>query len=114
MDNKSPNEVTPHRPTLSVLKAILIGWLLVNVPALIIMLGILLIGVRIEPRIWWLFLLIGIVLGWTWWSFTVPRWRRWAISSGIPADRLQKFAVATGLTWSKGSIFEKTEMKLKD
>jgi hypothetical protein len=47
-----------------------------------------------------------------WWSFTIPRWRRWAIRRGASADKLQKFAVVVGLTWPKGSVFEKTEMKI--
>jgi hypothetical protein len=37
--------------TFSVWKAILVGWLFVNVPVIVIMLGVLLIGVMIEPRI---------------------------------------------------------------
>jgi hypothetical protein len=55
--------------SLPVWRALIAGWLLVNVPVLVIMLGILLVGVSIEPRIWWLFLAIGFFLGWTWWSF---------------------------------------------
>ena len=42
------------------------------------------------------------------------RWRRWALRQGIPADELQKAAEAALLVWPKGSIFEKTEFKVKD
>ena len=74
---------------LPIWRALIAGWLLVNVPVLVIMVGILLAGVSIEPRIWWLFLAIGFFLGWTWWSFTIARWRKWALNRGAPADRLQ-------------------------
>jgi hypothetical protein len=104
---------SPHRSSsLRVWKALLFGWLVVNIPALIIMLGILLPGAFIAPRLWWVFLSIGFVLGWTWWSYAIPRWRRWALNRGAPADRLQKWAVVVGLTWPKGWIFEKTETRL--
>jgi hypothetical protein len=99
---------------LPVWRALLAGWLLVNIPVLIIMLGILLVGATIEPRIWWLFLAIGFFLGWTWWSFTIARWRKWALNRGAPPDRLQKWAVAVGLTWPKGWVFEKTEVRNDD
>jgi hypothetical protein len=99
---------------LSVRKAILVGQLFVTIPVLIIMAGIVLLGAMIEPKIWWLFLAAGFFLGWTWWSYTIPRWRRWALGRGAPADRLQKWGVATGLTWPKGWIFEKTEAKVNE
>jgi hypothetical protein len=108
---------SPDRPSsgrLSILTALIVGWLLVNIPALIIMLGILFIGGLWEPKAWWIFLSIGFILGWTWWSHTIPRWRRWAHRHGVPPERLQKFAVLVGLTWRKGSRFEKTEAKLDD
>jgi len=38
----------------------------VNVPVILIMIGVLLMGVAIEPKVWWLFLSIGFFLGWTW------------------------------------------------
>jgi hypothetical protein len=92
-------------------KAILVGQLIVNVPAVCIMIGVLFLGVLIVP--WPLALLGGSLLAWIWWSFTVPRWREWAIRRGNDVERLQKFSVRTGLTWSKGSPFEKTEFRPK-
>jgi len=81
-------------------------------PALIIMLGIFSLGMVIQTRLWWLFLFIGFVAGWAWWSYTVPRWRRWAQSRGTPAEDLHWLAVRVGLTWSKGSLLEKTEFRI--
>ncbi len=57
--------------------------------------------------------LSGFILGWTWWCHSVPRWRRWTHQRGVNPDRLQKWAVITGLVWRKGSWFEKTERNLK-
>jgi hypothetical protein len=99
-----------HRP-LSVVRALIVGWLWVNIPVVVIILGVLLVGASIEMRLWWLFLIIGTFLGWTWWSFTIARWRKWAINHGAPPNRLQKWAVIVGLTWPKGWIFEKTEIR---
>ena len=92
----------------------MVGWLVVNLPVIVIMLGSLLIAFVIEPRIWWLFFSGGFILGWTWWSHSVPRWRRWAHNRGANPDRLQKWGVVTGLVWPKGSRFEKTEKSLDD
>lgn len=115
----------PEQP-LSVGKAILIGHLMVNLPVMVIILcaagiGALLAGLAglIEPalaRWFWAIVSIAVIAGsgcaWLWWSFAVPRWRKWALQNGAPADRLQKWAVATGLVWPKGWIFEKTESKV--
>jgi len=104
----------PPSRRLGIGKAIGAGWLLVNLPAVAIILASLVIGIDIEPNLWWLFLSIGFILGWTWWSHSVPRWRRWALRRGANPDRLQKWAVITGLVWRKGSRFEKTEAQLDD
>lgn len=93
-------------------RAVFIGHLVVNIPVLVIIIGFILGGRIIAPTLWLLFLPFGFILAWLWWSFTVPRWRRWALQRGAPADRLQKLAVATGLVWPKGSFFEKTEFKV--
>lgn len=107
-------EALSSKPVLGVWRAVLVGWLVVNTPAMIIMLGVFLVGTVIESRLWWLFLSIGFFVGWGWWSYTIPRWRRWALRRGAPAEKLQKLAVAVGLTWPKGWIFEKTEFRIDD
>ena len=95
----------------SIWKAILIGQLLVNVPAVAIMIAALFLGSLVA--LWPLSLIIGSLLAWVWWSYTVTRWRDWALDRGINPDRLQRFAFRTGLTWSKGSLFERTEFRRK-
>lgn len=114
MDDRLLPENHESRSPLSIWKAIAIGWLFVNIPALIIILSITITGFNIATRLWWLWLIISVVLGWTWWSYTIPRWRRWAHRNGTPLDKLHKVAVLTGLVWPKGSILEKTEAKINE
>jgi cation transport ATPase len=112
------NTMTSQPPTassaLTARKAVALGHLIVNIPVLVIILGFSLVGWVFFPTFWFIFLLVGFVLAWLWWSFAVPRWRRWALRHGAPAEELQTLAVTTGLVWSKGSVFEKTEFKIRD
>jgi hypothetical protein len=96
---------------MTIWKAILIGQLVINVPAVAIMIAVMFLGSIVAP--WPLALLAGSLLAWIWWSLIVPRWRDWVLGQGVDPNRLQKFAVRTGLTWPKGSIFERTEFRRK-
>src|SRR5438067_13896771 len=87
-------------PHMSIWKAILIGQLVVNIPAVGIMIAALFLGSIVAP--WELSVILGSILGWVWWSYTVSRWRDWAQAHGLDPQRLQKVAVRTGLTWPKG------------
>jgi len=59
-------------------------------------------------------LLLGFVSGWLWWSYSVPRWREWALKQpGVTSDELQKAAEAAMIVWPKGNFFEKTEFKIR-
>ena len=58
--------------------------------------------------------LLGLAAAWLWWSYSVPRWRRWALDRGADRDELQKLAVRAQLVWPKGSIFERTEFRTDD
>ncbi len=111
---------------MSVARAILAGQLLVNLPTLLLIFGTPLLGVlaarsyaRVLGLSWICIgagaaLLVGCAVGWVWWSYAIPRWRRWALKRGVPPGALQKWAVLTFLVWPKGWIFERTEFKLKD
>jgi hypothetical protein len=92
-------------------KAIVVGQLIVNLPAVCIIVATAFVGALMVP--WEIAALAGALLAWLWWSYSVVRWRNWAIRNGNDPDRLQKFAVRTGLTWPKGSLFEKTEFRPK-
>lgn len=100
---------------LSAAKAVVVGHLVVTGPVLAI---IAIVG--LGGYVWFGLpgLLIGGLLGfgvaWMWWSWTVPKWRRWALSRGASPDRVQRLAAATGLIWPRGWIFERTEFRPKD
>jgi hypothetical protein len=127
-NNSASQPVEESIKPIGVGTAILLGHLIVNVPALLFILvgvgiglGVMFLLATLPPPLPGLSYVLGIIsagmgilAGWLWWSFVVPRWRRWAHKNGTSADKLQKWAVLTGLVWSKGSIFEKTEFKLKD
>lgn len=130
MDNVSDSQMsTKPKKLLHVGIAILVGQLVVNLPVILIILGVFGIGIvlllvmdaRFPALSGWSFplgifgmIIIGPLTGWLWWSFSVPRWRKWALKKGVSEDKLQKWAVATGLVWPKGSIFEKTEFRVKE
>jgi hypothetical protein len=108
---KKENLQVQDSESFPVWKAVTVGWLLVNLPILVIIFCISLIGALLVPNGWWIFLFVAFLLGWLWWSFTVPRWRRWAVGRGANPSKLQRWAAITGLVWRKGSIFEKTEFR---
>ena len=97
---------------LTAARAVLVGHLVVNVPVVAIMClgGVVGLAFGNAP----VGALVGIVPGWIFWSLAVPRWRRWALARGAPADRTQQIAAATGLTWPKGFVLEKTEARIGD
>jgi hypothetical protein len=55
--------------------------------------------------------LAGCLLGWLWWSASVPRWREWAKSIGADEEQTQRLGQRTLLVWPKGWFFEKTEFR---
>ncbi len=92
---------------MKIWKAILIGQIFVNVPAVAIMLAALFVWTFLIP--WEFALFGGTLLAWIWWSYSVRWWRNWAVGRGSDPDRLQKFGVRTGLTWPRGWPLERTE-----
>jgi hypothetical protein len=54
---------------------------------------------------------LGFIAAWTWWSFNIPKWRLWAYERVSDVETLKGWAVAVGLTWPDGHIFEETEIK---
>ena len=53
----------------------------------------------------------GWCAAWAWWSWTIPKWRLWALRNVDDWKALKKAAVKAGLTWPDGHVFEKTEIK---
>jgi hypothetical protein len=97
---------------ISAAKAVIIGHLLVNVPVIALVVILSVVGMVMFGRAgFYGGAFIGAVVGWLWWSLTVPRWRRWALKRGAPPDKLQTLAQRTGLVWKKGSVLESTEIE---
>lgn len=113
MSNQQPlnNEA---KGKLKVWEAILIGHLVVSSMVLIFILGFSFIGFIFFKRFVIVFLLGGFTIAWLWWSLMTPKWRNWAHKQGVDPDKLQNWAVLTGLVWPKGWIFEKTEFRMND
>jgi hypothetical protein len=105
-----------------VLGAIREGSKRINFPSMFIMLGIWIGGLIISlfsPENFVLVMGIsfplGFISGWLWWSYSVPRWRKWAIQQpGVDADELQTAVEAAMQVWPQGHFFEKTEFKIKE
>lgn len=98
------------KSNMSPAAAVAIGTLVVNVPVIAILFGISLLGIQSGFSVP-LTLLVALLLGWFWWSLTVPRWRLWAYQRVSSTRALQKWALAAGLVWPRGSIPERTEIK---
>lgn len=106
----------PSQKPIGIIRAILTGWLIVNLPVALIMIGLNVLGLFFFFSFWYLILVTlasSFIIAWIWWAYTVPRWRNWAVQQGCDAEELHKAAVAAGLEWPKGCIFEKTEIKPK-
>jgi hypothetical protein len=90
------------------------GQLIVNLPVMLIMLGMMsgffYLGVKGICPIW--VVVIGFVLGfslaWLWWSFMVTRWMLWAFPKVDNVQELRQAAVNASLIWPKGHFFKKT------
>ena len=94
------SESTPDpgkRPTMSALRAVIIGQALVNLPLLVIVLAAFIVGGMFFPEQPLVGLVAALVLGWVWWQLATRRWRAWALSKGIPPRELTRMASFTGL-----------------
>ena len=54
----------------------------------------------------------AIIVGWSWWSYRIVKWKCWAFSQIDSADSVKLYtrAIEVGLIWPKGSVFNKTEI----
>jgi hypothetical protein len=79
-------------------RAILVGLLVVNGPVFLLLFApafIILLSERTPPG-FHLALSVGcgFIAAWTWWSFSVPRWRIWAYERVGDIAKLKNLAVA--------------------
>jgi hypothetical protein len=99
---------------LSPARAVLVGHLLVTVPALVIVGGAIWFArIRLGADRTGPALLLGCAVAWLWWSCAIPWWRQWAHRRGADRDAVQRLGVRTGLVWPKGSFLERTEFRRK-
>lgn len=106
-------------PSITVRRAVGIGWLRVNVPAIALLFGptaLLLLLPRsghLGVEVWVGSALSSVVLAWLWWSVTLPLWRLWAYRRVDDVLALKHAAVEAQLAWPDGSGFGRTEIKTK-
>ena len=79
----------------------------------LIFVGVLVGMLARRPLLGSVIVLAGFVLGWLWWSYSVPRWRRWALGRGADPDELQRMGEEKKLVWPRGHILEKTEFPFR-
>ena len=102
----------PSESTLTPERAVLVGQLAVNLPVIIIIVLMAVPVFLFGGPVWGIAGAFGgPILGWIWWSLSVPRWREWAQKKGVDEERTQALAVRAGLVWPKGHYFEKTEFR---
>ncbi|OJJ14461.1 hypothetical protein BKI52_42525 [marine bacterium AO1-C] len=101
----------------SVKQVILIGQLVVNVPVTLIMIGLPYLSWHLFDNGWLIGtgLSVGLILAWTWWSFSIVFWRIWAFEHTSKKDwlALKIRAIEAQLIWPDGHRFEKTEIRTK-
>ena len=95
---------------VSVLRAIVTGQLIVNLPITIIITGA---AILFALNGWSLSLgaILGCVIGWLYWSYSIPKWRNWALAHGVNKEELSKWGRRTLLTWKEDSLLAKTEFR---
>ncbi len=81
---------------VSIKAAIWRGQLTVNLPVILIIFAGLVI--------------VGLPLGWLYWSYAVPKWKLWAYARVDDVPALKRAAVRAGLIWPDNHLFEKTEI----
>lgn len=80
------------------------GQLLVNFPAAIIILFTTFGLSMFFDLNFKISLLIGFVLGWIYWSFSVKNWIQWATKNEVDVDRLIRIGKKGLLIWSKNTV----------
>lgn len=116
-----PHHDQPHPGGPAIQAAVQRGIRTVNMPIPFIMMAVWLVGMLLGEIVFHnlLILVAGFILGfgagWLWWSYSVPRWRRWALAQpGVKATDLQAAAEEAMLVWPAGHFLEKTELKLRN
>ncbi|TDO84014.1 hypothetical protein EV143_101459 [Flavobacterium chryseum] len=80
------------------------GQLTVNLPVIFIILVIGFGLIMFFDLHFKIAMIIGVILGWIYWSFSVKNWIEWAVSNNVEEDRLLKIGKRGLLIWSKNTI----------
>jgi len=98
-------------------KAIKRGHLIVNVPVMILMIGIPSLGfylssIEIIPN-WGIAVcfILGFAFAWLYWSYKITKWRLWAFENVRNVHELKKRAIQDGLIWKDNKWYERTEIQ---
>lgn len=89
---------------LSTMELINRGYLLVNIPSIIIILVVwycLAAYLEINGKI---SAIIGGTIGWVYWEFTIKKWIKWALDNNVKPDRLLKIGQYSLLLWNSRQI----------
>lgn len=84
------------------------GQLMVNLPVVVIIIGssALLSLLLKDPKGT---ILIGVFLGWIYWSRITPKWILWAVQKGADIDRIATIGKRGILVWSKQYVIDVVE-----
>lgn len=96
------------------------GYWRVSLPVWLVMMGfffspILVLGIEkaFDEDLWieCVFIVLGIIASWAWWSVAAPRWRLWAYQRVEDLELLERLAVADKLVWPSTHPFTRTEFR---
>jgi len=85
------------------------GWLIVNIPVFIIILGIWYALLNIFNLNYILSLFIGTLLGWYYWAFSIKRWIKWARNNKVEEKTILKMGRLGLLLWNNSTITDTIE-----
>ncbi len=104
------DETSDDQARLATGRAVLTGHGVITVPVVVLIAAVSFAVIGLTNLNWRLAVVVGICVGWLWWSCSVPRWRRWALRHGADPLELQRLAQRTGLVWPEGSFMSRTEI----
>ncbi|GAA0894537.1 hypothetical protein GCM10009122_42180 [Fulvivirga kasyanovii] len=83
---------------ISVKKVILLGWVMINLPIILAMsVTVYMSGMFGVSE--FIGLMIGFLIGWVYWYFSIRRWKKWAIKRRVDESTLRKYGKRSLLTW---------------
>lgn len=103
---------------ITVDNAIKKGFLFVNLPVFFCFTVPIIIGISLPENIdsnsiMGYSLIPAFILAWLWWSWSLPKWRLWAVSKVDDVEFLLQKAVQAQLMWRPGHFLQKTEISTK-